>query len=50
MPFVNVRREFFALSASNAVDEVAEMTARGDVVIDLDERFAIERNPARYQL
>src|SRR5438876_961580 len=41
MPFMNIRREVFALSASDAVDEVLEVSALGGVVIDLGQRFAI---------
>src|SRR2546427_9669525 len=41
MSFLNIRRKVFALSASDAVDEVVEMSALGGMVIDLDDRFAI---------
>src|SRR5439155_18782654 len=39
--FENVRREFFAFPAANAIDEIAEISAGGDMVIDLGERLAL---------
>src|SRR5437016_14420841 len=39
--FQNVCRELFAFPVSNAIDEIAEIAAGRDMVIDLDARFAL---------
>src|SRR5437016_5412322 len=39
--FQNVCRELFAFPVSNAINEITEIAAGRDMVIDLDERFAL---------